>query len=231
MLILAIETTGKTGCVALARDGEVIVERYLDGKLSHGRDLVPAIDAVFAETGSSRSDVGLVCVSGGPGSFTGLRVGVTCAKALSYALGKPVVSVPTLEVMAWNAAGMAGHVCPVMDARRERVYAALFKDDGTGGLATVWPTRLIPPGDLPALLPEDTLVFGNGAGRYPEFFKRFRIGAAELQNGRAAVVARLGFERFRKGMTENPISLVPNYCRLSDVEEKYGQTGPNDPGR
>jgi len=225
MIILGIETSGRAGSVALC-DGDRTLASYAfpEGR-RRARSIVSAVDSVIAEAGTGKAGVSAVAVSQGPGSFTGLRVGVTCAKALAYALGWKCAGVPSLEALAWNApppAGGDGWACPVLDARRERVNGMLFRwRDGwrdTTGLLCV------EPAELAGAIPEGALVFGSGVRAYPDVFvpERYKIGGAALEVGRADVVARLGLERIRAGRDVDPMALVPRYYRPTAPEEKLG---------
>ena len=132
MYILGLDTTAVTATAAVCRaENGVITEHAhfsLKNGLTHSESLLPLIDGVLKELGVSPKDIGLVSVSVGPGSFTGVRIGVATAKGFAYAQGIPCAGVSTLEALAKNCAGFRGVVCPVMDARRSQFYNALFKD-------------------------------------------------------------------------------------------------------
>jgi tRNA threonylcarbamoyladenosine biosynthesis protein TsaB len=231
MIVLGIETSGDTGSVAVCRDEALLAEHSFGRGARHARHIVPAVDEVVRKAGIGKRDIGAVAVSQGPGSFTGLRVGVTCAKTLAYALGAKLVGVPSLEVLAQNAAPAEGDggrfACPLQDARRGRVYGTIFEWDGaewrdlTGVL-------LEPPADLAGRIPPGALVFGSGVRAYPEHFDqaRFRVGGTELETGRGEAVARLGLRRIRAGHESDPMELKPLYYRLTEAEEKLQAAGP-----
>jgi len=220
--LLAIETSGQVGSVALAEDYGVVRERSFTEGLRHGRDLMPSIRDLFDEAGWAQQEFDLVAVSIGPGSFTGLRVGVTCAKTLAFALDKPIVAVPSLDVLAENAPPDVEVVCPVLDARRDFVYAAVYRKGGS---------RRVPEADLMVnrpekvceIIPEKALVFGDGAERYRQVFERRNVifGGAELAIPRAAVVAKLGRMLFERGERADAMTLVPLYMRRPEAEEKW----------
>src|SRR3954467_10825613 len=127
---LAIETSGRTGSVAVARDGTVLAEETFPHGLKHAAGLVPMIDRLCKGAGWGPRDVEEVYVSAGPGSFTGLRVGVTVAKTLAFATGAKVVAVPTVEVLARNAPADATNVVIVLDAKREQIFTARLTRSG-----------------------------------------------------------------------------------------------------
>ena len=227
MIILGIETSGRRGSVAVCRDGEVLASWTFPEGARRARDIMTAVDRVVSDAGLGKAELDAAAVSEGPGSFTGLRVGVTCAKTLAYALGWRCVGIPSLEVQARNVDPEqydCRHTCPILDARRGRVYGTLFRwddgwEDATGVLCTT-------PQDLAERLPDGTLVFGSGVKAYPDVFEndRLRVGPAELAVGRAEAVARLGAERIRRGRDVDPMQLVPRYYRLTTPEEKLQKT-------
>ena len=129
MLILALESSAKAASAAVARDGALLDLEFRNDGLTHSVTLLPMAQAALARCGMQLSDIDAVAVSRGPGSFTGIRIGVSAAKGLCWGADKPAIVVSTLEAMAWNAvdAGADGIVCCAMDARRSQVYNALFR--------------------------------------------------------------------------------------------------------
>ena len=230
MLILGIETSGAGGEVAVCEDthqgGAVraIAECSLGQDARRERDIVVAIDDMLKGAGVGKRDIQAVAVSEGPGSFTGLRVGITCAKTLAYALGWKAAGVPSLEVKAQNVDGAGPDapqfVCPVMDARRSWVFATVFRWDGACWKA-VTGVLGAPPAQVAAHVPDGALVFGSGVQKFPSVFPtgRFRVGEAALQEGRAHHVARLGARLIREGNDISPFELVPCYYRPTAAEE------------
>lgn len=134
MLILALESSAKAASVALCRGGALIAQTVQCSGLTHSRTLLPMAEDLLKNAGSSLAEVDSIAVAHGPGSFTGVRIGVAAAKGLAWGAQKPVIGVSTLEAMAWHglAAGEGALVCPVMDARRNQVYNALFEIRGGG---------------------------------------------------------------------------------------------------
>jgi len=237
MLVLGIETSGTRGSVALCRDEELLAEHVFEEGPRHARNIVVAVDDVVRSTGVAKSDIGAVAVSEGPGSFTGLRVGVTCAKTLAHLLRWQAVGVPSLEVMAQNVDpehhGCAT-TCPLLDARRSFVYGTVFRWEGgrwrdTTGVMAGEPERVL------ERLPRGTLIFGSGVEAYPEVFVRgqvaaeelsLKVGAAALAQGSAKHVAVLGLRILREGGAVPPMELMPKYYRRTEAEEKLDK--PND---
>src|SRR5688500_6189975 len=130
--ILAIETSGRVGSDALAREGRVLVEAQFPHGLKHAAEIVPSIDRLCREQGWGPGDIEHVYVSVGPGSFTGLRIGVTLAKTLAFARGVKVVAVPSVRVLVENAPSEALHVIIVLDAKRDQIFTARFERTGEG---------------------------------------------------------------------------------------------------
>ena len=222
MIVLGIETSARAGSVAVCGDDGVLAERTFPEGARHARDVMPAVDAVLAEAGVARDGVDGVAVSEGPGSFTGLRVGVTCAKTLAYALGWRVAGVPSLEAVVQNVTpGGAPTACPVSDARRGKVYGTVF-EWADGEWRSVTDVLILTPADLAAAVPQGTLVFGSGVAAYPEVFcpPRFEVGAVELAVGRAEAVALVGRRMLERGLDGDPMELVPRHYRPTGPEEK-----------
>jgi tRNA threonylcarbamoyladenosine biosynthesis protein TsaB len=222
MIIVAIETSCRIGSVALCDQGQLLVSYAFPEGVRHARDIMPALDSVVSEAALERSDVDAVAASVGPGSFTGLRVGVTCAKALAYGLGWDIVGVPSLEVQVQNLEPAPGRwACPVLDARREHVYGTVFRweagswRDSTGVLIRT-------PADLANAIPPGACVFGTGVEAYPEVFAadRFEVCDPAFGTGRAEVVARVGLRMLNQGHRDDPMTLVPQYYRLTQAEER-----------
>ena len=220
--ILGIETSGDEGNLALCREEEVVATYSFGGGARHARSILPGIDHVVGEAGIGRDGLDAVAVTQGPGSFTGLRVGITCAKVLAYTLGVDLVGVPTLEVKAYNVEpGTCSHVCPVQDARRGWVYAMVLRAKD-GRWVDQTDVMAGPPDDIVEDVPDDTMVFGDGVPEYEDIFAdpRFRVGGKELWGAHAEWTARLGLRRLRAGESADPMELLPRYYRLTAPEEK-----------
>ena len=127
MLILAFESSAKPASAALVKDGQLLSQYMQCSALTHSRTLLPMAEDMLKNAELRLNDVDLIAVAHGPGSFTGIRIGVATVKGLAWAAEKPCVGVSTLEAMAWHGLAVGGYICPVMDARRSQVYNALFK--------------------------------------------------------------------------------------------------------
>ncbi len=223
MKVLGIETSGFVGNLAVC-DGNKVVARKSYGKnFSHGKEIISSLESLFNEIKWEASDVDLIAVSTGPGSYTGLRVGVTCAKTLAYGLGKPVIDVPTLDVLVENVKGRnAKTICPVLDAKRKSVYACVYERSSNENRKTT-DFLIISPNCLIDILPESTLIFGDGIAPYREIFRQKNLTIVEddkLSIADAADIARLGMKRYEEGIRCEINALAPLYLRKSEAEER-----------
>jgi tRNA threonylcarbamoyladenosine biosynthesis protein TsaB len=171
-IILAIESSGEGGGAAVLRAGELLSEREVSGPRRHGSELMPCIDAALAETGLSREQVDVLAVNCGPGSYTGLRIGIATAEAIGYALGKPAVGVPCFDAMALQCVmaddfdvALKRELWPVLDARRDEVMTARFLYDN-GELTRASGDMLVDPARLHEQAQRQAIVFGSGVPPY-----------------------------------------------------------------
>lgn len=224
MLILGIESTAKAASAALVRDGALIGQYFQCSGLTHSATLLPMAENLLSSTGTDKFELDAVAVARGPGSFTGVRIGVAAVKGLCWALEKPAVGVSTLEAMAWNGVnrGEGALVCCCMDARRSQVYNALFTvRDGK-------PERLVPDraisleelaADLAARA-ETPFLVGDGAMLVSEYLTdramRSALAAGPMlhQSAWGVCMAAMGKE------PESAGSLLPVYLRLSQAERE-----------
>lgn len=222
MLILAFESSAKAASVALCRDGALISQYSQCSALTHSRTLLPMAEDMMKNAELSLGDVDLFAVAHGPGSFTGIRIGVSTVKGLAWALDKPCVGVSTLEAMAWHGLARGGYICPVMDARRGQVYNALFKIENGA------PTRLTE--DRPIALSElsvelralDAPVFlvGDGTALAKKYFDEAGIpceAAPENLVWQSAWGVAMAAADKPAG---NADALLPVYLRLSQAERE-----------
>ncbi|HEX9190803.1 MAG TPA: tRNA (adenosine(37)-N6)-threonylcarbamoyltransferase complex dimerization subunit type 1 TsaB [Candidatus Deferrimicrobiaceae bacterium] len=230
-MILAIESATPHGSVALVDRGAVLRETVLLPGRQASETILSAVSGLFSPGDPSPRFVTCLAVSAGPGSFTGLRVGMAVAKGLCYGWGVPVVRVPTLAALASRFPGEGRTVCPVLDARKKEVYTAFFRWDG-GILSRRTPDMALSPDALPGRLPEGEIVFcGDGVGPFGAMF-RMRLGSrALLASGpeglpRAGAVGVLGEAAFREGAAENPRTAIPWYIRPSEAEAFRAGGGP-----
>ncbi len=230
MKILAIDTSTMLGGVAImGESGGLIAEARLNVKSTHSERLMTEIDHTLKQAGMGISGIDVFGVAIGPGSFTGLRIGLSTVKGLSYATGRPVVAVPSLEAFAWNFPFSAFPVCTMFDARKHEVYAGLFRwQDGT--FLRLREETSMRAADLVSSLDGPTIFAGEGAALYHETITAIAGEKALFPSQQHMVpspanVALLGLMKAKKGEFAEPVGLVPRYIRRSEAEMKVGGAG------
>lgn len=226
MRLLAVETSTLTGAVALLEGGGVVAESRVSIAVTHGERLMATIDGVLRAARWQLADVEAFAVALGPGSFTGLRIGVSTVKGLAFATGKPVVGVPTLDALAWTLPFCAYPVCPILDAKKDEVYAALYRTL-EGRLELLEAPRAVAPATLAEELratTEGPLVFlGDGVAPFAPVLAeilgtRARLASGGLRLPSAVTVGELGGWALARGEARDPAGLVPLYLRPSEAE-------------
>ncbi|HBN95750.1 MAG TPA: tRNA (adenosine(37)-N6)-threonylcarbamoyltransferase complex dimerization subunit type 1 TsaB [Firmicutes bacterium] len=222
MYVLGIDTSTMTGGVALLKDDELVGESVLNIRTTHSERLLPALETLLADGGIEAQELDLLSVVTGPGSFTGLRIGVATAKGLSYALGIPGVGVTTLEGYGWQFSYFPGTVLALVDARREHVFWQAFQE----GVAVKGPSY----GSLQDVLTwcrssqrigEPFLFVGDGAVNYSEQIRASRAVPAAQSLLRPSAVAHLGYTRFLAGEQSDAFTLNPTYMRQTEAERRW----------
>ena len=224
MNILALESSAVSASVALTEDEKLIAQSFQNCGLTHSRTLLPMAENLLANCGIGLDEVDAFAVAHGPGSFTGVRIGVSTVKALAHAAGKPCVAVDALEALAANVTAFDGVVCPILDARAQQVYGAMFKD-GKRVLEDVV-EKLALFLDRVEATGEAALFLGDGAPGF-EAAIRERLGNKAhfvkpqhngLRAGSACAVAK---ERLEKGEAAlDYITLLPLYLRAPQAERE-----------
>lgn len=217
MLFLALDTATDQGSLALLEDDQVLGELTLDTPGSFLVHLLPALDGLLAQTRHSLGEVEAICVSQGPGNFTGLRLGLATAQGLALSLEIPVAPVPTLEVVAAPLAGHPHPVAAVMDAKRGEVYWGRFDCRGEYPEPLGEPERLA-AADLASRLQPPLLLTGPGLRPHQDFLIQHltsgvQLASEDLWLPHAAMVGRLGRRRLAQGLTVAPPLLTPLYLR------------------
>lgn len=225
MLMLAFEASAKSASAALVRDGMMLGQYFQNCGLTHSVTLLPMAEALLKNCGVSLADVNVLAVSQGPGSFTGIRIGVSTVKGLAWADNKPCVGVSTLEAMAWNGsvAGEGSLICCAMDARRNQVYNALFRIRN-GKPERLCPDRAISLSELTeelqSMLPESIFVTGDGGQITFDVLKKAGLSvclAPEPVRYQSAWGVCMAAQ-------DKPIipaaELLPTYLRLSQAERE-----------
>jgi tRNA threonylcarbamoyladenosine biosynthesis protein TsaB len=231
MNILGIETSTKTGSVALVSEAGVIVQYSLNIEVTHSERLMSTVDRVLRDTGLAIADMDGYAVAIGPGSFTGLRIGLAAVKGLALATGKRVAAVPTLRALAWNLPFAAYPICPMLDARKNEVYAALYQFDGAL-LDQTMPETVIPLARLAERITGNVVITGEAAHLFREdigkvFGDRALIAPRSAVLPSAAAVAEIGLEMIMNNKQADPDTLVPLYIRRPEAEvvwEKRAQS-------
>ncbi|MBI5075064.1 MAG: tRNA (adenosine(37)-N6)-threonylcarbamoyltransferase complex dimerization subunit type 1 TsaB [Nitrospirae bacterium] len=226
MKILAIETSTMLGGVAIADEKGLIAETRLNVKSTHSERLMATIDEQLRHSAMALGDIDVFAVASGPGSFTGLRIGLGTAKGLCYATGKPLVMVPTLEAFARSFPFSKYPVCVMLDARRGEVYAAVFQWDR--GFVKLLDEVSAAPEDLFRDVESPVILAGEGAVVYRERLcavlgERAVFAPLEKMVPSPADVAMLGLEKALQGEFTDASSAEPFYIRKSEAEVKWSQ--------
>ena len=226
MRILAFETSAKAASVTLLQDGKLLGESYQNTGLTHSQTLMVMAQDMLNQCGLSVNDLDAVAVAAGPGSFTGVRIGVAAAKGLAWGSEKPCYGVSTLESMALTLGAFGGTVCPVMDARRSQVYNALFVAEN-GALSRLTEDRAIALEELAQELqtaPQPIFLVGDGSELTYRTLKD-RVPGLVLppehrMHQRASGVALAAMAAAARGESGDATALQPNYLRLSQAERE-----------
>jgi tRNA threonylcarbamoyladenosine biosynthesis protein TsaB len=230
MLILTIDSSTKVGSVSLINDDKLVGERLLNLKLNHAPRLMPEIISIVDKCGFSREDLTGIGVTVGPGSFTGTRIGVATAKTLAQSLDIPIVGVSTLKGLASSLKYVTGYICPMIDARRNRVFTALYQ--GTGSIEEQFVSQT-----EESLIDIDDLLEELAEIKEPIYFvgqivaeHRSKIEAAiedarfverSYQVPRAGNLADLALAKLVEGKEDELFELTPNYLRRSQAEIQW----------
>lgn len=226
MKILSLESSGLVASVAVLEDDRLLGEYTINYKKTHSQTLLPMLAEVARMLELDLETVDAIAVSGGPGSFTGLRIGSATAKGLALALNKPIVSVPTVDAMAYNLWGVEDVICPLMDARRNQTYTGLYCFEEQE-------FRVLQPQCAVGI--DEITEQINGLGRkvlflgdvdpFREYLTEnvrvpFRFVPPQNSRQRAASVAQLGAELLRQGKGQESWQHKPEYLRLSQAERE-----------
>lgn len=226
MKILAIDTSATAASAALCDENKIIGEFFINTKLTHSRTLMPMVESLLANTNVQTSDITAVAVNCGPGSFTGVRIGVAAAKGLAFADDLPCIEVSTLESLAYNVQSANGIICPVMDARCSQVYNALFKCDG------VKPERLCEDRALSIVELSDELkgyneriiLVGDGAelcyNTMKELLPNVELAPMTVRFHRASSTALIALEKFNNNEVLSAAEIMPMYLRLPQAQRE-----------
>lgn len=235
MFILAIDSATPVAGVALIDEDRLIREEFVNYKKTHSEKLMPMVDRILNECEIGMEDITAIAVSKGPGSFTGLRIGMAAVKGLAMACSKPVVAISTLDVLAHNICHSDVLLCPLLDARKQEVYCAMYDVSG------VYPQKL---SEEKACSPQEFLdtvdkvardnqkekiiLLGDGYYPYQDYFRetlgdRLKLVPSHLMLPRASALAHLAVNRVKNQDYDEIMTLRPLYLRLSEAEYRLGK--------
>lgn len=227
MKILALDSSGLVASVAVVEDDILLAEYTVNYKKTHSQTLLPMLSEAAKMIELDLKSVDAIAVAGGPGSFTGLRIGSATAKGLGLALDKPLVHIPTVDALAYNLYGSGKYICPLMDARRNQVYTGIYCFEGEA-------FRIIEP-QAPLAVEEiakklnalgrEVVFLGDGVPVYREMLEKlvevpYCFAPAHMNRQRASAVAALAMQYVRAGKTETAAEHAPEYLRLSQAERE-----------
>ena len=238
MRILALDSSGLVASVAIMEEEQTIAEYTVNYKKTHSQTLLPMLDEIVKMTEMDLNTIDAIAIAGGPGSFTGLRIGSATAKGLGLALGKPLIHVPTLEGLACNLYGYSSLICPIMDARRNQVYTGVYRLS-EGEFQVVKEQTAI---DVAVLaeelnaLGEAVTFLGDGVPVYREQLEGkltvpFTFAPANMNRQRAASVGVRGFQYYREGRIETAAEHQPDYLRVSQAERERAERERAEAGK
>lgn len=245
MRVLAIDSSGLTATVAIVEDDQTIAEYTTNYKKTHSQTLLPMIDEMVRMVDADLKEIDAIAVAGGPGSFTGLRIGSATAKGLGLALDKPLIHVPTVDAMAYSMYGCEDIICPIMDARRKQVYTGLYsfshKKNGDGGLYDEPVFQVL---RMQMAVPVEELIrhlnvyrrrvvfLGDGVPVYKEMLAEglkvpYSFAPSFVNRQRAAAVGALGIRYYEAGRYEAAAEFKPEYLRKSQAERERAEREKN----
>lgn len=228
MRILALDSSGLVASVAIVEEDKVIGEYTINFKLTHSQTLLPMLDSLVKQLNLDMSTFDAIAVSGGPGSFTGLRIGAATAKGLGLALGLPLIHIPTAETMAYQLWGTTGVIVPIMDARRSQVYTGLYEYNDEGVFQVIEGQKAVQMSELIEQLNEmgrELIFLGDGVPVHQQLIQEsvsvpFAFAPSFANRQRAAAVGALGIEYMKAGKVEHARDHQPDYLRASQAERE-----------
>lgn len=226
--ILALDSSGLVASLALVQEEKIIGEYTINYKQTHSQTLLPMLDSLVKQLGIDLSTIDAIAVSGGPGSFTGLRIGAATAKGLGLALDIPIINIPTAEAMAYQIWNTTGYICPIMDARRAQVYTGIYEYTTAQDFNIVKEQMAVPMMELIHLLNESNkpvTFLGDGVPVHQQLISEqltvpYTFAPTFASRQRAATVGVRAIEYFKKGKIEHPREHQPDYLRASQAERE-----------
>ncbi|MCR5837914.1 MAG: tRNA (adenosine(37)-N6)-threonylcarbamoyltransferase complex dimerization subunit type 1 TsaB [Lachnospiraceae bacterium] len=230
MKILAIDSSSMVASVAIADEKITIAEYTINSKKTHSQTLLPMIEDMFEKSEIPKSEIDYIAVAGGPGSFTGLRIGCATAKGLGLAWDKPLVKIPTMDAIAYGVFGVEGVVCSMMDARREQVYAGLYRfvDNEMQTIMEQKPVEVRELIEQLNAMGEKVTFAGDGIEVYESIIKEavttdYVFAPTHTNRNRAAALAALAVKYIEKNKVISAAELVPDYLRVSQAERERNE--------
>lgn len=230
MTILGLDTSGLVASVAILVDDTIIGEYTVDYKKTHSQTLLPMLDTLVKMIDLDLRELDAIAIAAGPGSFTGLRIGSSTAKGLGLALEKPLISVPTLEGLAYNLYGTDKIICPIMDAKRNQVYTGLyeFRGDVFSVLENQRAILIEEIVDKINTTKREVIFLGDGVKVYHKIIADrihvpYYFAPPHLSKQRASSIASLGLRYYEQGKTESASEHKPTYLRLPQAERERNE--------
>ncbi|MBY0758904.1 tRNA (adenosine(37)-N6)-threonylcarbamoyltransferase complex dimerization subunit type 1 TsaB [Sellimonas caecigallum] len=226
MRILAMDSSGLTASIAVVEEEQILCEYTMNYKKTHSQTLLPMLDDAVRMTGLSLDSIDAIAVAGGPGSFTGLRIGSATAKGLGLALDKPLIHIPTVDAMAYRLYGFGGLICPIMDARRNQVYTGVYRFENSFEIVERQMAEdIVKLAELLNSYGEKVVFLGDGVPVYKEKIREcvtvpFSFAPPHLNRQSAAAVGALGLVYAKEGKLENARDHQPDYLRVSQAERE-----------
>jgi tRNA threonylcarbamoyladenosine biosynthesis protein TsaB len=224
-LVLALETATSCGSVALVSADNCLAEYSLQSDLTHSRRLCSTIEQLMHETGSEWTEIDAVAVSFGPGSFTGLRIGLSVAKGMVLATGKSLIGISTLDGLASQVRFLSGLICPVLDARKKEIYTACYQCDEKGMARRISDYFVFPPERLGSIIKEKTVFLGDGLSQCRKVIAGLGALASVMPPAvyfpKASHIGLLAVEKYIQGDVIEPSIVTPIYVRPSEAEINF----------
>lgn len=227
MKILGLDSSGLVASVAVVEDDNMLAEYTVNYKKTHSQTLLPMLDEIASMIELDLKTIDAIAIAGGPGSFTGLRIGSATAKGLGLALNKPLIHVPTVDGIAYNLCGTSAIVCPLMDARRNQTYTGLYEFSGNEmevlvEQCAVGIEEII---DIVNSFEREVVFLGDGVPVFREYIEEhcetpYRFAPAHLNKQRASALAVLAQNYYAQGKVETAAEHRPDYLRLSQAERE-----------
>lgn len=227
MKILGLDSSGLVASVAVVEDDNMLAEYTVNYKKTHSQTLLPMLDEIATMIELDLQTIDAIAIAGGPGSFTGLRIGSATAKGLGLALDKPLIQIPTVDGIAYNLCGSSDLVCPLMDARRNQTYTGLYEFHGNDMevLVQQYAVGIEEIIDIVNGYGREVVFLGDGVPVFGSYIQEhcqvpYRFAPAHMNKQRASALAVLGQSYYLQGKVQTPAEHRPDYLRMSQAERE-----------